>query len=386
MTTKLYDLSAYETRFTATVLSSEGVENGYAVVLDRTLFFPEEGGQEADTGVLSGHRVLHVSIDKEGVITHLIDKPLTVGDTVTGEIDFAFRFRNMQNHTAEHILSGLAHRLYGCENVGFHLGREEMTLDLDKPLTQDELLILEGAANDAVFKNLAVTAEYPPKEALALLSYRAKLDLKENVRIVTIEDTDACACCAPHVRRTGEIGLIKIKSAMHYKGGMRLFASAGIDALRDYRQKQESVAEVSQLLSVPECEVAPAVSALLSANGKLKGEKAELLRLYAAYAAETVSETDKNACLFLPTRESRVLRDAALAAVSRVGGAFVVCGGEDGAYSYVIASKSLDLRSLSKDCNEALSGRGGGNSELIQGSFAATKAEIEAFFNNNNRN
>lgn len=380
MTTKLYDLSAYDTRFTATVLSSEKRENGYAVALDRTLFFPEEGGQEADGGVLAGHRVLHVSIDGNGVITHLLDAPLTVGEEITGEIDFAFRFRNMQNHTAEHILSGIAHSLYGCENVGFHLGREEITLDFDKPLDEEQLLTLETKANETVFRNLAVTAAYPSKEALTHLSYRAKLALTENVRIVTIEDTDACACCAPHVRRTGEIGLIKIKSAMHYKGGMRLFASAGIDALRDYRQKQDGVTEISHLLSVPDGEVADAVSALLSTNGKLKGEKADLLRLYAASMAESLAPTDKNACLFFKTRESRVLRDAAIAALSKVGGAVAVCGGEDGAYSYVIASKSIDLRQKAKEYNEALSGRGGGNAEMIQGSFAATKTEIEAYF------
>ena len=380
MTTKLYDLSAYDTRFTATVLSSEKRENGYAVVLDRTLFFPEEGGQEADGGSLSGHRVLHVSIDKDGTVTHLLDAPLAVGEEVTGEIDFAFRFRNMQNHTAEHILSGIAHRLYGCENVGFHLGREEMTLDFDKPLTEEELITLETKANEAVFRNLSVTASYPEKEELASLSYRAKLALTENVRIVEIEDTDICACCAPHVRRTGEIGLIKIRSAMHYKGGMRLFAAAGIDALRDYREKEKSVVEISHLLSVPGGEVAPAVSALLSANGKLKGEKAELLRLYASSMAESLAPTDKNACLFFKTRESRVLRDAALAAMEKVGGAIVVCGGEDAAYSYVIASKSVDLRQKAKEYNAALSGRGGGNAEMIQGSFAATQEEIEAYF------
>ena len=286
----------------------------------------------------------------------------------------------MQNHTAEHILSGIAHRLYGCENVGFHLGREEMTLDFDKPLSEEQLLSLETEANEAVFRNLSVKATYPQKEDLARLSYRAKLDLTENVRLVEIEDTDLCACCAPHVKKTGEVGLIKIRSAMHHKGGMRLFAAAGIDALRDYRQKEKSVVEISHLLSVPENEVAPAVSALLAANGKLKGEKNEALRLFAASMAESLKETENNACLFFETREIRVLRDAALAALSKVGGAIVVCGGEDGAYSYVIASKSIDLRQKAKEYNEALSGRGGGNAEMIQGSFAATKAEIEAYF------
>ena len=380
MTTKLYDLSAYDTRFTATVLSCDKRENGYAIVLDRTLFFPEEGGQEADGGTLSGCRVTYVSIDKEGIITHFLDEPLTVGKEVTGEIDFAFRFRNMQNHTAEHILSGIAHRLYGCENVGFHLGREEMTLDFDKPLSEEQLLTLETAANEAVFRNLSVKATYPQKEDLARLSYRAKLDLTENVRLVEIEDTDLCACCAPHVKKTGEVGLIKIRSAMHHKGGMRLFAAAGIDALRDYRQKEKSVVEISHLLSVPESEVAPAVAALLAANGKLKGEKNDILRLFATSMADSLEVTDKNACLFFETREVRVLRDAALAALSKVGGAIVVCGGEDGAYSYVIASKSIDLRQKAKEYNEALSGRGGGNAEMIQGTFAATKAEIEAYF------
>lgn len=380
MTTKLYDLSAYETHFNATVLSCTEKKNGFDVVLDRTLFFPEEGGQEADGGVLGGRRVTGVRIDGAGVITHTLDGALTVGDTVSGDIDFAFRFRNMQNHTAEHILSGLTHSLYGYDNVGFHLGREEMTLDFNGELSESDLDKIERLANEAVWKNLAVTAEYPPAETLSSLRYRAKLDLTENVRIVTIDGVDACACCAPHVARTGEIGVIKIRSAIRYKGGMRLTAAAGVDALLDYKEKQDSVVAVSRLLSVPEGEVAAGVSALLEANGHLKGEKAEAEREVARATVRALAPTDGNVCLFFATRESRVLREAALAAAEKTGGVAVALGGETGAYSYVIAAKNAPLSALVRDYNRVLSGRGGGNDGMVQGSFAATREEIEEYF------
>lgn len=380
MTTKLYDSSAYETAFDATVLSCTEAQNGFDVVLDRTLFFPEEGGQEADGGALGGRSVKAVRIDGAGVITHTLDGALTVGETVRGEIDFAFRFRNMQNHTAEHILSGITHSLYGYENVGFHLGREEMTLDFNGELSDADLERIEHLANEVVWKNLAVTAEYPPAETLSSLVYRAKLDLTENVRIVTIDGVDACACCAPHVAKTGDIGVIKIRSAIRYKGGMRLTAAAGVDALKDYCEKQNSVVSISRLLSVPEGEVATAVRSLLEANGRLKGEKAAAEREVARATVNALSSTEGNICLFFATRESRVLREAALAAAEKAGGVAVAVGGDAGAYSYVIAAKNAPLSTLVRDYNRDLSGRGGGNDGMVQGSFAATREEIEAYF------
>ena len=229
-TVKLYELDSELYEFEARVIACEKREGGYAIELNRTAFFPEGGGQYADPGTLAGLKVLDVQIE-DGRILHMTDEPLTVGSTIKGILDAEERFVRMQNHSGEHILCGIAHARWGAENVGFHLGDREMTMDLDIPLTEEQLAELELAGNRAVWANAAITAEYPDEKALADLPYRSKLDLTDNVRIVTIEGVDACACCAPHVKRPGEIGAIKIVSAIHHKGGMRLWVLCGAWAI-----------------------------------------------------------------------------------------------------------------------------------------------------------
>ena len=199
-TEKLYDIDSELFAFDATVLSCEKAEKGgYAVVLDRTAFFPESGGQYADRGTLGGIVVTDVHI-KDECITHLVEQPIPVGSTVHGVLDAELRLAKMQCHTGEHIISGIAHKHYGYENVGFHLGNGEMTMDLDGELTPEQIASLEREANEVVWRNVAVRAEYPDAETLKNLNYRSKLDLSDGVRIVTVEGVDACACCAPHVK------------------------------------------------------------------------------------------------------------------------------------------------------------------------------------------
>ena len=233
MTERLYNKNAYLRAFSARVLSVSECMGGYLVETDATAFFPEGGGQGADRGTLGGFEVLDVQ-EREGRIFHLLGGAPNVGGVVSGEVDFALRFERMQCHTGEHIVSGILHRLYGAENVGFHLG-DIVTLDID---------VVEDLANEAVFKNIPVEISYPAPEALASMTYRAKLDLTENVRIVTIGDVDACACCAPHVAYTGEIGLIKILEFEKHRGGTRIWMQAGARALRDYREKYRNIAAI----------------------------------------------------------------------------------------------------------------------------------------------
>ena len=209
MTEKLYDKDSFLKKFTATVLECEPCENGWSVLLDKTAFFPEAGGQKADTGTLGGARVSDVLIREENIY-HITDKPFNVGDVVTGEIDFDRRFDFMQQHSAEHIISGIAHSLYGCENVGFHLSDEIVTLDFDKVLNHEQLLKIEEIANRKVFECVNFCCYYPDDETLSKLSYRSKKELEGDVRIVEIENTDMCACCAPHVKTAAQIGLIKL--------------------------------------------------------------------------------------------------------------------------------------------------------------------------------
>lgn len=381
-TEKLYDKDAYMTRFTATVLSCDATDAGYGVILSATAFFPEEGGQACDTGTLGGIPVLHVAIGKDGVIVHTLRSPLTVGDTVEGEIEFAPRYRKMQHHTGEHIISGLAHRLYGAENVGFHLGADDVTMDLSIELDRYALDKIETLANEAIHKNVAVTARYPGEEELPSLTYRAKLDLKENVRIVTVEGYDDCACCAPHVARTGEIGQIKILDAMRYKGGVRLHIVSGMDALLDYRTRYAQALRISNLLSAKQEEIVEAVEQLKEA---LEEEKRKANALRMKILNETVAglpaHVEGNLTVFSSVLEARELRELVNAGVTRCGGIFAAfSGSDDSGYNYVMGSGSVDLRAESKTLNAALSGRGGGSPAMIQGSCKATRKEIEEYF------
>ncbi|MBR2906525.1 MAG: alanyl-tRNA editing protein [Clostridia bacterium] len=381
-TKKLYDLDAYETEFSAEVLSCTAENDGYAVILDRTLFFPEEGGQACDTGRLGGIPVLCVRLEGDGTITHLLPSPLPVGETVKGEIDFAPRFRKMQHHTGEHILSGLAHRLYGAENVGFHLGDTDVTMDLDVSLDRYALDRIEDLANEAIYKNLPVSARYLTKDEIKTAVYRSKLDLTENVRVVTVQDYDDCACCAPHVARTGEIGVIKILDFMRYKGGVRLHIACGADALRDYRTRYAQAVAISNLLSAKQEEIVEAVEQLQSTLVEEKRAQNSLRRNILEEELKRLPDAPVagNLAVFSPLLEARQLRELVNAGVTRCSGIFAAFAGSDeSGYTYVMGSKTVDLRSSSKEINTALSGRGGGSEEMIQGSAGASEKEIRAY-------
>ena len=275
MTKKLYDLDSHRRDFTAAVLRCDADGERYAVVLDQTLFFPEGGGQPADTGVLGGARVLDVQITPEAIV-HYTDAPLMPGAQVRGEIDWPQRFRRMQGHSGEHIISGLIHSEYGLDNVGFHLGQDTITMDYNGELTWPQLMHIEQLANEAVYRNVPVRTEYPSTERLAQMTYRSKLDLTEDVRIVTVEGYDVCACCAPHVSCTGEIGAIKFTSVMRHRGGIRVTILCGADAEVDYREKSAQIAALSAQLSVRQSDVVPAVQRLLDEIVQLKAAAAEL--------------------------------------------------------------------------------------------------------------
>ncbi len=379
MTEKLYDKNAYLTSFFARVLSVTEAAGGYLVETDATAFFPEGGGQGADTGTLGGFRVLDVK-EKDGVIYHLLDGAPPVGDTVRGELDFSLRFERMQCHTGEHIVSGILHSLYGAENVGFHLG-DIVTLDIDKVVDRAMLDRAEELANAAVFKNLPVRISYPAPEALASMTYRAKLDLTENVRIVTVEGVDACACCAPHVAYTGEIGLIKLLDFEKHRGGTRILMQAGARALRDYREKYRNVAAIGAALSTKQHETAEAVRHLLEVNAQLEYEF-KRHRIRAAEArAETVERTEGSLALFLDADASYdELRALCLAASTRVGGVTAALSRAGTQLRYVMTARDLPIEKRLAQIHAALSGRGGGRGGIVQGTLAADEAAVRAYF------
>lgn len=379
MTEKLYYEDAYIKDFTAKVLSCEKNGDIYDAVLDKTAFFPEEGGQYSDKGTLGGANVTDVK-EINGIIHHYIDSPISVGAEISGSIDFDERYEKMQCHSGEHILSGIIYSLFSLDNVGFHLGAEDVTMDINAPLTREELDRVEKLANEVIYKNVEITSEFPSPTELCNMEYRSKLELTENVRIVRIGEYDACACCAPHVKRTGEIGLIKILDFAKLRGGIRIHITAGRRAMQIFRDYYESMQSVSSMLSVPKSDISSGVKKLLD---DFAAEKA-------AHSAYRISIMEREAEAFSEVKENCVLRfdnasvDELIAfsniALSKVRGILVLLSGCDGSYKYVISSNTLDLKSKAQDINKSLLGRGGGRSNMLQGSFACDFEAVKRYF------
>lgn len=379
-TEKLYYKDSHMFDFSARVLDCRDTPKGPAVILDRTAFFPEGGGQLADTGSLGAVKVLDVH-EKEGEILHYCDGPLMPGERVEGRLDAEQRLVRMQNHSGEHVVSGLAHKLFGCENVGFHMGEDFVTIDFDRELSREQLMEIETLANRAVREDLPVSCTFPEPEVLKSLEYRSKLELTENVRIVEIPGVDRCACCAPHVERTGEIGLIKVLDWERHRGGLRLSLACGMLALRDYRVKQENISAISQALSSKRHETAAAVERLLQEQQKSKERIAALSLELARYMAEDREETEGNICVFDSVLDEVALRELVNLLMEKCRGIAAAFSGDDRrGYRYIMGSRELDMRSLAKELNSLIEGRGGGKARMIQGSASASAAAIAAVF------
>ena len=377
-TEKLYYIDSHLFDFEATVLDCRQVEKGWAVILDRTAFFPEGGGQLADTGFIGAAPVRDVQ-EQGGEILHFCGEALPVGAHLPCRVEREQRLVRMQNHSGEHIVSGLAHKRYGCENVGFHMGEDCMTIDFDRELSWQQLMEIETLANEAVRENLPVLCSFPEGEVLQTLEYRSKLDLTENVRIVEIPGIDRCACCAPHVERTGEIGLIKILDAERHRGGVRLSLCCGMLALRDYRVKQENIAAISQALSAKRHETAGAVSRLLSEQQKNKERIAALSMELARLKAEDCPATEGNLCVFDNVLDEVALRELVNLLMEKCGGiAAAFSGSDETGYRYIMGSRRVDLRRCAKEINRLIDGRGGGKPQMIQGSATADAERIRA--------
>ena len=374
MTVKLYDISAYDTSFAAKVISCEMTDNGYKVLLDQTLFFPEEGGQGCDNGTLNGENVYYVELSGDDIY-HFTKSPFNAGDIVTGKIDFNNRYRNMQHHTGEHILSGLVYKLFGFQNVGFHLGKDDVTMDISGVLSKDEIKMLENKANEVVFSRKYVKGYYPEKEVLEKIPYRSKLDLTENVRIVEIEDTDFCACCAPHVKNTAEVGVIKITEYLNWKGGMRFFIKCGFDAYKEYEILKENAYNISGLLSTKQYEIADAVSKLKENFDELKLEKLKALNALALKSLETLNQ---NIFLF-EFDDFDDLREAVNQGTKKHK-IFVGLIKKDNGFKYIIGSNKINLKEIKDDINSSLKGKGGGTDKMISGTFNTSLEEITNYF------
>ena len=377
-TKKLYYEDPFLREFTAAVISCEEVKGGYLITLDRTAFYPEGGGQPYDTGVLGEANVLEVH-DKGGVITHLCDKPLAAGESVDGRIDWARRFDHMQQHSGEHICSGLICARFRCDNVGFHMGAESVTIDFNADISWDELLEIEEAANRYICEDHPIDIHFYRGAELDAVEYRSKKPLEGDVRIVAFPGADCCACCGTHVLRSGQVGLVKFLSVQKFREGVRIELLCGDRARRYLSACWEQSLHIGQALSVKPVASAAAVERLQSELGALKLRCAKLEgSAFAQTAAQYEGKGD--VLLFEDEMSGDSLRKLCDAVANACGGRCAVFAGADGAYKYAIGHAGGELRDFTKKMNAALSGRGGGKPNFVQGSVGCDRAAIEAFF------
>ena len=378
-TEKLYDRDAFLREFDAVVTECyEGKDGSCLVTLDRTAFYPEGGGQPADHGVLGGAAVLDVQ-EREGRVLHTCDRPLPVGRTVRGVIDWGRRFDHMQQHSGEHIVSGMLCAAFSCDNVGFHMGADTVIIDYNAPMTWEQVLEVEDRANRYIWENHPFRAYYPMPEELAVLPYRSKKAIEGPVRITEFPGADRCACCGTHVAASGQVGLVKFLSCQKLRDGVRLELLCGQRALDHLSACWEQSRQIGQSLSVkPEASFAAVEriqSELLAARERAAGLEAQV---FAHTAAEYAGKGDT--VLITAPLEGDGVRRLCDAVAQTCGGRCAVFAGSDGAYKYAVIHAGQDIRTWVKDMNETLHGRGGGRDGFAQGSAACTAEEIRAFF------
>ena len=361
--------------FDAIVTScAPGKKGTYLVTLDRTAFYPEGGGQPADHGTMNGAAVIDVQEQGETIV-HTVSAPFTAGDTVSCAVDAARRRDYTIQHSGEHILSGLLCAKHNANNVGFHMSEDVITVDFDVELTSEDVAALEAAANEIVRADVAINVLYPDADTLAALPYRSKKELTGDVRLVEIPDADLCACCGTHVKRTGEVGLIKVLSHQRYKGGIRMTMVSGARAYEDYCRKHETVSQIAVRNSCKPESVGAAVEKLEASVAALKTALAKAQQAYFDARAASAGSTP----LVLFEDADCDVQKFALRLAETVSAAAVFAG-KDGDYRYALASKGIDLRTLRNDWNAAVCGKGGGSDVLLTGKSTADRAAIEAAF------
>ena len=378
-TRKLYYEDPFQKGFATTVVSCDAVKGGYAVVLAETAFYPEGGGQPYDTGVLGEANVLEVH-EKNGVITHLCDKPFEVGKSVSGKIDWARRFDHMQQHSGEHICSGLICERFHCDNVGFHMGADVVTIDFNADISWDELMEIEQLANLYIYEDHPIDIQFYRGAELDKVEYRSKKPLEGDVRIVSFPGADCCACCGTHVLRSGQVGLVKFLSVQKFREGVRIELLCGKRALDYLSCTWAQARDIGQNLSVKPVDAGAAVERLKGELAEIKARCAALEEaVFAADAREYAGKGD--VLLFRPAMKPDSVRRLADAVSKTCGGLAAVFAGENGYFHYALGrADGTDISALVKTMNAALHGRGGGRNGFAQGSVEAEQGAIEAFF------
>ena len=380
MTERLFEQNPYIQTFEATVTACEEKKGVFHICLDRSAFFPEGGGQPGDQGWLDGVEVFDAH-EKEGSIWHYTKEPMEVGTKVTGQLNWPLRLSNMQNHAGEHIVSGLIHRKYGYDNVGFHMGSEAITLDINGELTLEQVMEIEKEANRAIEANVPIDISIPDKETLENMAYRSKKAIDGDVRIVEIPGYDQCACCGTHPFRTGEIRLIKILSVQNYKGGVRISMLAGNRALEDYDQKHQSVVAISRLLSAKTGEVAEAVERIQKEMGDLKFMMVQIKREWMQMKAAQMVIDKPAVCVVENSLQGNDLREFANLLSARAERVLVLSGDEE-QMRYVLFDQKNQARDLGKEIQQNFNGKGGGSPQMVQGTLSADWTVVKEWFEN----
>ena len=378
-TRRLYYEDVYKKEFTATVLECRERKNGFAVILDESAFYPEGGGQPSDVGTLGDVKVTEVH-EKDGELLHYTEQALEVGAKVEGKIDWARRFDLMQQHSGEHMVSGVIHAKYGYDNVGFHMGSDVITVDLNGMLDEAQLAEIEREVNEKVWEDKEVVITYPTEEELKTLDYRSKKELTGKVRIVDFPGADVCACCGTHVTHTGEIGMVKLLSVVKFRDGIRMEMICGKRVLNYLNMVNEQNHQISVKLSAKMEKTADAVQRLQDENFRLKGQVARMEEdMFQAEAKKW--EGAGSVLIFNEGLEADSVRKLADAVMNTCQGCCAVFSrNEDGSYKYAMGEIDGDLRQYTKELNAALNGRGGGKPFFVQGSVQATEKEIRGFF------
>lgn len=376
MTDKLYYKDGYLTDFKATVVACQLGKKGYEVILDQTAFYPEGGGQPADIGTLDGVAVTYV-YDKEGIIYHVVEAALEVGKKVEGKIDFERRFDLMQQHSGEHIISGIVHALYGYNNVGFHMSQDYTTADFDGELTKEQILDIERRANEAIYQNLALQCQTYQDTEIKERDYRSKLDLKGEVRLVEVPHYDICACCGLHVRFTGEIGMIKCIASERHRGGMRLTIVCGKRALIDAQQKQAVVMEAGKMLSAKPEVITSNIAKLQEEINNYKQQLVEKTNELFEYKCQEYLKTDEPMIfVYEKALTGDALRRLSLMLTEQTDKIVLILMGEEKQLKYALACRNQDIRPLNKMLTEMFQGKGGGKPGLCQGNLIAAHEDV----------
>ncbi len=381
MTEKLYYSDSYITEFNATIIGIEAVNNKTAIILDKSAFFPEGGGQPADTGYIENIFIYDV-IEKDGIIYHFTDNTdlPSPGAAALCKIDAEKRFMRMQSHSGEHIVSGIAHSLFGADNIGFHMDDTLMTVDFNIPFTKEQLCVIEEKANECIYKNKKINTFIVTAEQAQKYEYRSKLELTDDIRLVEIENTDLCACCAPHVKYTGEIGIIKILSAVSHRGGIRITLICGKTAMKDYINKHNATMSISSQLCAKHDETAEAVAKIISANSVIKYDfslkQKNLLEIIASdilpgdviyrFYDKLSMEEIREICNFSKDKCKKLC--------------IILSGNDESGYAYCIFSDLSELPAIVKQFNGICNGSGGGRGCMLQGKVKADKEIIIKFF------